>query len=73
MKTLGNILWLVLAGVWLALGYAVSGLVLCITIIGIPFGVQNFKLISIALMPLGKEIVTYEEADARTDAQLAAF
>ena len=44
MRTIGNILWFIFAGVWLALGYALAGLVMCITIIGIPFGVQAFKL-----------------------------
>ena len=53
----GNVLWLILAGWWLALGHIVTGLLLCITIIGIPFGIANFKLIPLSLMPLGKEIV----------------
>ncbi len=57
MKTIGNVLWLVLAGVWLAIAYALAGLVLCITIIGIPFGVQAFKLSVLALWPFGREIV----------------
>lgn len=73
MTTVGNVIWLIFAGWWLALGHLITGVARCITIIGIPFGVQNFKLIAIALMPLDKEIVTYEEADARTDAQLAGF
>jgi uncharacterized membrane protein YccF (DUF307 family) len=51
------VLWLILAGWWLALGHIVTGLVLCVTIIGIPFGIANFKLIPLSLMPLGKEIV----------------
>lgn len=54
MRTIGNILWLFLAGVWLALGYAIGGLVLCITIIGIPFGIQCFKLAGLALWPFGR-------------------
>ncbi|MCZ7417291.1 MULTISPECIES: YccF domain-containing protein [unclassified Streptomyces] len=54
---IGNILWLVLAGWWLALGHIVSGVLLCVTIIGIPFGIANFKLIPVSLMPLGREIV----------------
>jgi len=54
MRTIGNILWLVLAGFWLALGYAFGGLVLCITIIGIPFGIQAFKLAGLALWPFGR-------------------
>jgi uncharacterized membrane protein YccF (DUF307 family) len=52
-----NVLWLILAGWWLALGHIVTGLVQCVTIIGIPLGLANFKLIPISLMPLGKEIV----------------
>lgn len=54
---IGNLIWLVLAGWWLALGHLVSGVVLCITIIGIPLGLANFKLIPISLLPLGREIV----------------
>jgi uncharacterized membrane protein YccF (DUF307 family) len=57
MRTLLNILWLVLAGVWLALGYALAGIILCITIIGIPFGVQAFKLAGYALWPFGRALV----------------
>ena len=53
MKTVGNILWFVLGGIWLALGYAIGGLVMCITIIGIPFGIQSFKLAGLALWPFG--------------------
>ncbi|TFC44708.1 YccF domain-containing protein [Cryobacterium sp. TMT1-21] len=54
---LGNVVWVVLAGWWIALGHLMSGIALCITIIGIPFGIANFKLIPVALMPLGKQIV----------------
>lgn len=57
MTTLLNVLWLVLAGLWLAIGHAVTGVVLCLTIIGIPLGIANFKLIPVALLPLGREIV----------------
>ncbi|MDQ1009027.1 uncharacterized membrane protein YccF (DUF307 family) [Streptomyces sp. V4I23] len=53
----GNVLWVILAGWWLALGHIVTGIALCLTIIGIPFGVANFKLIPVSLMPLGREIV----------------
>ena len=52
-----NILWLLLSGIWLAIEHAVCGLVLCITIIGIPFGLQHFKLAKLALMPFGAEVV----------------
>lgn len=54
---LGNIIWLVFAGWWLTLGHLVTGALLCLTIIGIPLGVANFKLVPVSLMPLGKEIV----------------
>jgi len=61
---IGNILWLILAGWWLAIGHVVTGIVQCITIIGIPVGLGNFKLIPISLWPFGREIVPIEEADA---------
>jgi uncharacterized membrane protein YccF (DUF307 family) len=52
-----NVIWLVLAGFWLALGYVVAGVLMCITIIGIPFGVQAFKLAVYALWPFGRILV----------------
>ncbi|MDX2381008.1 MAG: YccF domain-containing protein [Acidimicrobiia bacterium] len=57
LRTIGNILWFVLAGIWLAIGYALAGLVMCITIIGIPFGIQSFKLAAFVLWPFGKVVV----------------
>lgn len=57
MRILGNVLWLFLAGVWLAAGYAVSGLLLCLTIVGIPFAVQAFKLAGFSLWPFGRKVV----------------
>jgi uncharacterized membrane protein YccF (DUF307 family) len=54
---LGNIIWIVVAGIWLAIGHVVTGIALCVTIIGIPLGIANFKLIPVSLMPLGKVIV----------------
>lgn len=54
---IGNVIWFVFAGIWLAIGHAVTGVALCVTIIGIPFGIANFKMIPVSLMPLGKEIV----------------
>ncbi len=54
---LGNVIWVVLAGIWLAIAHVVTGIALCVTIIGIPLGIANFKLIPISLAPLGKEIV----------------
>ena len=53
---IGNIVWLVLAGWWLALGHVITGIALCVTIIGIPLGLANFKLIPVSLTPLGVEI-----------------
>jgi uncharacterized membrane protein YccF (DUF307 family) len=57
VRVILNILWLVLAGIWLAIGYVVAGLLLCITIIGIPFGWQSFKLAGYALWPFGRTLV----------------
>ncbi|KAA9111383.1 YccF domain-containing protein [Microbacterium rhizomatis] len=54
---LGNVVWVILAGWWLALAHIVSGALLCLTIIGIPLGIADFKLVPISLMPLGKDIV----------------
>jgi len=54
---LGNIIWIIFGGWWLAIGHLVTGAALCITIIGIPLGLANFKMIPISLLPLGREIV----------------
>jgi len=54
---IGNLIWIIFAGWWLALGHLTTGIALCVTIIGIPLGLANFKLIPISLVPLGKEIV----------------
>ena len=51
-----NILWFFIGGVWIALSHLVLGLLLCITIIGIPFGMQHFKLMKVALTPFGRTI-----------------
>jgi uncharacterized membrane protein YccF (DUF307 family) len=58
---IGNIIWIILIGWWLALGHLTSGILLCLTIIGIPLGLANFKLIPISLLPLGVEIVSSDE------------
>lgn len=58
---IGNVLWFVLCGWWLALGHLISGVALCLTIIGIPLGLANFKLIPVSLMPLGREIVDVDQ------------
>lgn len=62
---LGNIIWVIVAGWWLALGHLVTGIALCVSIIGIPLGVANFKLIPISLLPLGKDIVPTDQPFAR--------
>ncbi|WP_181772016.1 YccF domain-containing protein [Amycolatopsis pittospori] len=56
-STIGNVIWFIFAGLWLSIGHVLTGVALCITIIGIPLGVANFKMIPVSLMPLGKEIV----------------
>jgi uncharacterized membrane protein YccF (DUF307 family) len=56
-SVIGNVIWIVLFGWWLALGHLTTGIALCLTIIGIPLGLANFKIIPISLVPLGVEIV----------------
>jgi uncharacterized membrane protein YccF (DUF307 family) len=56
-STIGNVLWLVLCGWWLALEHLITGVAMCLTIIGIPLGIANFKLIPVSLFPFGREIV----------------
>lgn len=53
-----NIIWIIIGGFWIALTHVAWGILLCITIIGIPFGKQHFKLIKLALFPFGKQVVT---------------
>jgi uncharacterized membrane protein YccF (DUF307 family) len=57
LSTIGNVLWFILAGWWLALGHLSTGIILCLTIIGIPLGVASFKMAGAALVPFGKEVV----------------
>jgi uncharacterized membrane protein YccF (DUF307 family) len=59
---IGNVIWFVLAGWWLALGHLLTGLLMCLTIIGIPLGLANFKLIPVSLTPFGRDIVDSEQA-----------
>jgi uncharacterized membrane protein YccF (DUF307 family) len=59
---IGNVIWFVLAGWWLALGHIVTGVLMCLTIIGIPLGLANFKLIPVSVTPFGREIVDIEQA-----------
>ena len=57
---IGNVVWVVLFGWWLALGHLVAGVMLCLTIIGIPLGLASFKIIPITLLPLGTQVVPAE-------------
>lgn len=59
---LANFLWIILAGVWLAISHALAGLACCLTIIGIPFGLAHFKLALVSFAPLGKKAVSSEMA-----------
>jgi uncharacterized membrane protein YccF (DUF307 family) len=56
MKTIGNILWFVLSGLWMGIGYVLAGIVACLTIIGIPFGIQSFKLAGYVMWPFGRTL-----------------
>jgi uncharacterized membrane protein YccF (DUF307 family) len=58
VSAIANVLWFILAGWWLALGHLLTGILLCLTIIGIPLGVASFKMAGAALVPFGKQIVT---------------
>ena len=60
LYVLMNVLWILLGGIWIALSHLVFGAILCITVIGIPFGLQHFKLAALALTPFGKDIVEKE-------------
>lgn len=61
---IGNVIWFIFAGLWLAIGHLLTGLALCITIIGIPLAIANFKLIPISLAPLGKDVVRLNDPHA---------
>jgi uncharacterized membrane protein YccF (DUF307 family) len=64
VSAIANILWFILAGWWLALGHILTGVILCITIIGIPFGIQSFKLAGLAIAPLARQIVSTNDPRA---------
>jgi uncharacterized membrane protein YccF (DUF307 family) len=59
---IGNIVWFVLAGWWLALGHLITGVLMCLTIIGIPLGLANFKLIPVTLTPFGRDVIDIDQA-----------
>jgi uncharacterized membrane protein YccF (DUF307 family) len=62
-SAIGNVLWFLLAGWWLILLHIVTSVLLCVTIIGIPLGLANFKLIPVTFRPFGRDIVSVEEAE----------
>lgn len=62
MKLLGNILWLLLGGLIIALQYLMASLLLCITIIGIPFGIQTLKMGLLAIWPFGRSVRSTDQA-----------
>jgi uncharacterized membrane protein YccF (DUF307 family) len=60
-SAIGNVIWFLLAGWWLALAHLITGVLLAITIIGIPLAIANFKLIPMALVPFGREVISDTE------------
>jgi len=64
MRLLGNILWFIFGGVLIGLGHIVGGILLCLTLVGIPFGIQAFKLGVASFAPFGKEVVERSEANS---------
>ena len=64
LSAVGNVLWFVLAGWWLALAHIVTGIALCLTIIGIPLGIADFKMAGAALVPFGRRVVRARELNA---------
>ncbi len=64
-SAIGNVLWFILAGWWLAIAHLITGVLLCVTIVGVPLGLANFKLIPVSLTPLGRDIIDTSEARRR--------
>lgn len=71
-SAIGNVVWLVLFGWWLALLHVITGLLLAITIIGIPLAIANWKMVPLALWPLGREVVPVEVAHMREGLSMPA-
>jgi uncharacterized membrane protein YccF (DUF307 family) len=69
LSAVANVLWFILAGWWLALAHLFTGILLCLTIIGIPLGVASFKMAGAALVPFGKEIVSLSDLSGRQTPQ----
>jgi uncharacterized membrane protein YccF (DUF307 family) len=66
LHIIGNVLWIILGGLALAIQCLIGGAILCVTIIGIPFGIQAFKMIPIVLMPFGAEVVSDRSSRSAT-------
>jgi uncharacterized membrane protein YccF (DUF307 family) len=64
MSAIGNVIWVIVAGIWLAIGHVATAIPLFVSIIGIPMGIANLKLIPVSLVPLGKQIVPTDRAFA---------
>ena len=62
MRTVLNIIWLLLCGIWLALGYALAGIICCILIVTIPFGLASFRIADFSLWPFGRQLVKRSDA-----------
>lgn len=62
LSAIGNFIWFFFAGIWLALTHLLTGILLCITVVGIPLGLANFKMIPFALVPFGKDVVRRGDA-----------
>lgn len=65
-SAIGNVIWFLFAGLWLAIGHITTGIALCLTIIGIPLGIASFKMVPISLLPLGADIVPADSVPAGT-------
>jgi len=64
VKVLLNVIWLLFGGIWLALGYVLAGIVCCVLIVTIPFGIASFRMASYALWPFGRTLVDHPRAGA---------
>jgi uncharacterized membrane protein YccF (DUF307 family) len=69
---IGNVIWVILFGIWLAIGHVVTAVAMAVTIIGIPLALANLKMIPISLLPLGKEIVPVDSINGQSDRPIGA-
>jgi uncharacterized membrane protein YccF (DUF307 family) len=64
MQTLLNVIWLLLCGIWLAIGYMIAGVICCLLIVTIPFGLASFRIADFSLWPFGRQLVRRSDAGA---------